>query len=718
MTMDKVAQLVERNAPSWLKRNARAVKLYKLIFERNRPVANLKRRYYLSICPDKLNALLIKKPDVLFVFCDDRDIHFSTPIQAHSLRIGLKTAHTSLSALCNAPTLEVGTVLQDPNPVKAALVQLSHTAKRQRMQLVVVQRDRGDRFFHVSRSFAQILGITFVKLSDFLCPPSDKPELTYWPYIPERRQHFESTEVERFESGLQFICGLEASRSVFLLWGGDAAADFRTRWNEFLVRLVTLCDDLGCNLIIVEDSAKNTLDNSAYNEISKSQRAAIFSGLIIDDNFKDHLYSCSRTIVFGAVCDNLNGVELNVLLERSHDCLQETRGHIDQFGASNETTLTFIRDLVVDGQSTDWDFGSAFGLRLCQGQITGSLALAQSAESRDVIEGVQKYIVPAFDADGRLDGGGRISTVKDTAGAAAFMQWGASESNRRRNLRRNAKISGSPLLFVEDGFVRSVEIGAGGSPGLSFFIDDLSPYYDARRWSRMERTLASNWEINETELDKVRMSIAQLRKLRISKYNHAPEYIPPWATTARPVYLLIDQRFGDQSVICGLANESSFRRMVVDAVTDTKEPLVVLKRHPDGTIGGKGSFFTKDVLGEVIDHPSIILHDEEINPYSLFALADEVRCVTSGMGFEAIIAGKPVMTYGAPFYSGWGLTADKIRLDWRAKKRTREEVFYVAYLSRAVYYDPDARDRTSLASLCDVISRHRDMFLKQKQLDV
>ena len=43
----------------------------------------------------------------------------------------------------------------------------------------------------------------------------------------------------------------------------------------------------------------------------------------------------------------------------------------------------------------------------------------------------------------------------------------------------------------------------------------------------------------------------------------------------------------------------------------------------------------------------------------LLALVGEVHTLTSLTGFEALLRGKPVFTYGQPFYAGWGLTEDR-----------------------------------------------------------
>ena len=43
---------------------------------------------------------------------------------------------------------------------------------------------------------------------------------------------------------------------------------------------------------------------------------------------------------------------------------------------------------------------------------------------------------------------------------------------------------------------------------------------------------------------------------------------------------------------------------------------------------------------------------------ALIDAVDEIWTITSTLGFEALIRGKPVVTLGAPFYAGWGLTRD------------------------------------------------------------
>jgi len=152
--------------------------------------------------------------------------------------------------------------------------------------------------------------------------------------------------------------------------------------------------------------------------------------------------------------------------------------------------------------------------------------------------------------------------------------------------------------------------------------------------------------------------------------------------------------------------------MVRDAIAQ-EDSLVILKRHPDATIGNFGSYFSAANLGPLLLHPSVVFHDAEINPYALFDAADEIWCVTSGMGLEALLYGKRVKVYGAPFYAGWGLTDDRLRLDWRARwPRTKEDIFYCAYLDRSVYFNHHTGMRCGLDELIEQIAIDRGTYLK------
>src|SRR3546814_14983062 len=67
---------------------------------------------------------------------------------------------------------------------------------------------------------------------------------------------------------------------------------------------------------------------------------------------------------------------------------------------------------------------------------------------------------------------------------------------------------------------------------------------------------------------------------------------------------------------------------------------------------------------------------------------DHVYVVTSTMGFEALLAGKPVTCFGLPWYAGWGATDDRQICNRRAATRSIDELFAAAYFPYTRYIDP------------------------------
>jgi capsule polysaccharide export protein KpsC/LpsZ len=256
----------------------------------------------------------------------------------------------------------------------------------------------------------------------------------------------------------------------------------------------------------------------------------------------------------------------------------------------------------------------------------------------------------------------------------AVAGWGRKPSGRRavwlsRLLRR-------PLALLEDGFIRSV---ARNSPPLSLLVDDLGVYYDARRPSRMEQTIAEG--ATPADADRARKLAALWRANRVSKYNHAPDYA---AQLPGRYVLVVDQTFGDLSITGGLATSESFPSMLTAAIAENPEATIVVKVHPDVFTKGKQGHFPPALL----DHPRVLVIDADCHAPSLIAAAEAVYCVTSLMGFEALLWGRRVRCFGMPFYAGWGLTDDHLPAPRRRGRAALEDVVHAALVALARYVDP------------------------------
>ena len=85
--------------------------------------------------------------------------------------------------------------------------------------------------------------------------------------------------------------------------------------------------------------------------------------------------------------------------------------------------------------------------------------------------------------------------------------------------------------------------------------------------------------------------------------------------------------------------------------------------------------------------------------------------MTSLAGFEALLRGKPVTTYGMPFYAGWGLTRDLgMRADVaarRSRRRHLDELVAAALILYPVYVDRHGRPSTPEAVLAELRAQRR-----------
>ncbi len=78
---------------------------------------------------------------------------------------------------------------------------------------------------------------------------------------------------------------------------------------------------------------------------------------------------------------------------------------------------------------------------------------------------------------------------------------------------------------------------------------------------------------------------------------------------------------------------------------------------------------------------------DEVSIGSIIDQCDKIYTVSSQVGFEGLLRNKQVVTFGAPFFSGWGLTDDRMPLARRTARRSIEEVFHAACIQQSIYVD-------------------------------
>lgn len=284
----------------------------------------------------------------------------------------------------------------------------------------------------------------------------------------------------------------------------------------------------------------------------------------------------------------------------------------------------------------------------------------------------------------------------------AVVGWGVKASGQRAE--EWAQKYGAPCWRLEDGFIRSYLPGQ-ESVGLSLVVDHLGIYYDASRPSALETLLESERDLLAGIEDKLQDAMALISQHALSKYNHAPELDSQTlrADDAQRV-LVVDQTFGDVSVALGGADETTFEHMVQAALDENPHATVYIKTHPEVSAGAKQGY-----LSSWPDHPRIEMLRQALNPVSLVKQMDRVYVVTSTLGFEALLEGKPVSVFGMPWYAGWGATDDRQRNNRRTRVRTVKELFAAAYWHYTRYLNPETHEPGSLFDVITWLVRQKKM---------
>ena len=260
--------------------------------------------------------------------------------------------------------------------------------------------------------------------------------------------------------------------------------------------------------------------------------------------------------------------------------------------------------------------------------------------------------------------------------------WGQSPTSPRGE--KVAQWANSPILRVEDAFLRSVLPGREGEPPIGLNIDQNGVHFDASTISDLERLLIEEPLDDTAVLQRARDGIKRMQRLHLSKYNCFDTTIEP----PEPGYvLIIDQTRGDASVKASRADSNTFREMLFLAREEHPRARILIRTHPETASGNRPGYYSE---GDGDANVSLI--DANISPWTLLEGAIAVYTVSSQMGFDAILAGHKPIVFGQPFYMGWGLTEDRTPLDRRQRRLTRAQLFAAAMILYPRWYDP-YRDR-------------------------
>lgn len=234
------------------------------------------------------------------------------------------------------------------------------------------------------------------------------------------------------------------------------------------------------------------------------------------------------------------------------------------------------------------------------------------------------------------------------------------------------------VIRVEDGFLRSVGLGADLIRPLSWIVDGRGIYYDANRPSDLE-VLLQDGVFDAALLNRAAAFRRNLVESRLSKYNLAA---PPWRPPARAgqVVLVPGQVETDASIMYGALDIRTNMDLLRAVRSARPDAWLVYKPHPD-VVAGLRRAGAQDAAAATLCN-EILLHAEMAQ---LLDQVDEVHVMTSLTGFEALLRGKRVYCYGQPFYAGWGLTQDRHPQARRTRHLSVDELTAAALIEYPVY---------------------------------
>ncbi|EGZ6029938.1 capsular polysaccharide biosynthesis protein [Campylobacter jejuni] len=282
-----------------------------------------------------------------------------------------------------------------------------------------------------------------------------------------------------------------------------------------------------------------------------------------------------------------------------------------------------------------------------------------------------------------------------------FFGWGRKKSGlKAMNLAKKYK---AKFILLEDGFIRSLNLGVEDSPSFSMVKDDIGIYYDATMPSKLENLL-NTCEFKDEEIKQAKKAIELIKKYKISKYNNNLDIPDNYFQKDEKRVLIITQTANDASLEFGLAKDFKTLDMIKDAIKENPKSTIYIKIHPDVLSGKKQSDLDLNSLPK-----ECILITENFNPIALLEFFDKVYTKTSGMGFEALMQECECICYGMPFYAGWGLTKDKLECKRRMQKRSLEEVFYAAYILYSEYFNPYLNQKSNIFDTIQTLAKYKDI---------
>ena len=273
------------------------------------------------------------------------------------------------------------------------------------------------------------------------------------------------------------------------------------------------------------------------------------------------------------------------------------------------------------------------------------------------------------------------------------------------------------IVLCEDGFIKSADTWANRNipekyrRGCSLLMDTKGFHFDATVPTNLEDMLNDrSLLVSQEEREHARNMIRKIVDNRITKYNHQPMRTIDVGRPGKRKVLVVDQSYGDFSILRGWADESTFASMLQSAIVENPDADILVKTHPDTMAGARKGYYDN-----VKEEGNVYRVTIPVNPYSLMDLVDKVYVCSTQFGLEALLAGKEVHVFGMPFYAGWGLTVDAQENPRRTNTRSLEELFHIFYVRYTNWLNPETGEEWTIDQAVDHMISLRSDYSEYRQ---
>jgi capsular polysaccharide export protein len=259
-----------------------------------------------------------------------------------------------------------------------------------------------------------------------------------------------------------------------------------------------------------------------------------------------------------------------------------------------------------------------------------------------------------------------------------------------------------PIFRVEDGFIRSVGLGSDLTQPYSLVVDSRGIYFDPTVQSDLEVILETT-KFDEELLTRARKIKEYLIEKKLSKYNVYDNTVLNFPGDKK-IVVVPGQVEDDASIAYGAAGMNNLK-LLQQVRLNRPNAYIVYKPHPDVLSGNR--------VGQVDANKALMYCDQiitEVSIDSVLSCADEVHTMTSLVGFEALMRGIKVFTYGMPFYAGWGLSEDAHSCERRTRTLTVDELVAGALVLYPHYIHPLTLKKCEIEELLEALEVERKSY--------